>query len=136
MRPIILGLIAVSFVFNGCANETVDPNLTRLDVDFSWPQGQVCHDIVSPEIRIGNIPTEAKIFRIEWIDPVSDRHPGGGEIAYTGNGLIPEGALKGYTAPCIEGWGSVEYEMTVTALDQERNVVGIGKKARRWPPNG
>jgi len=127
---IVFGIFAFS-----CSREEVDPKLPKMEIDFSWPIDQKCFDTRSPEISIKKVPKETRSLSIILCDLSNRYDHGGGSINFQGKSIIPEGAVKGnYEGPCPPGWGtSPDYELTVKAIDEKGNILGIGKKVKTYP---
>jgi len=131
IRYFLMGMSCVLLL--GCASTPVSPNAVVLGVDFQWQSADRCASR-SPEIRVTNLPAETKLLRVRLKDlDVPNWNHGGGEVAYTGKGVIPAGALQGgYNGPCPPS-GSHRYQFTVQALNAQGVVVGSGKQMRTFP---
>jgi hypothetical protein len=58
---------------------------------------------------------------------------GGGEVPFTGDGQVAEGALKSFEGPCPP-MGSHRYEFVVKALNADKGLAsGEGKRTRKFP---
>lgn len=130
-RTFLVSLALVTMV--GCQTIPVAKNASVLDVNFTWSERSGC-SIVSPVIEVGNIPQGTHYLSVEMkdLDKLSYYH-GGGEVAYSGNGVIPEGALTSYRGPCPPA-GSHTYKFTVQALNKSKDLIlGEGESSRKYP---
>ena len=127
MRANIFCLIMLSFLL-GCSEDY--SNIPQISVDFQWPE--VKPGLISPEIILGNVPEQTKSFSINMYDLDHRYTHGGGTFAYNGSNLIPEGSLKEYEGPYPPFGSNPRYEISVKALDENGNVIGFGKKMRRF----
>lgn len=130
-RTMIVSLVLVAVA--GCQTVPVAKNAALLDVNFAWSGKSGC-SMVSPMIEVGNIPEGTHYLSVELkdLDKLSYYH-GGGEVAFSGNGVIPEGALKSYKGPCPPT-GSHTYKFTVQALNKTKDLIlGEGERTRNYP---
>lgn len=131
--------IALLFVFGilcaNCSNEKPDPNISKINIDFNWPNDSKCFDKRSPAITLKEIPENTKSFSVTLYDRSNRVDHGGGTVHYEGKNIIPEGAVTGtYEGPCPIGWGaSPDLDLTVKALDESGKMLGIGKKIKTYP---
>lgn len=119
--------------YSGCSRSESDPNLSELSVDFNWLKKQKCFDERSPAITANNTPEGTRSFNITMYDITNRYDHGGGTVKNDGSGMIAIGSLKNYHGPC-PCWGSPKYEFTVKAMDANGEIVGMGKKIKRYPP--
>ncbi|MCB1923579.1 MAG: phospholipid-binding protein [Gammaproteobacteria bacterium] len=130
---VVVPIALLSVTLTGCLSVPVAENAAQLTVDWQWSEKSGCTD-VSPAITVGNVPAATKYLRIRMsdLDKPTFSH-GGGEVAYTGDKMVPEGALNSYYGPCPPS-GAHRYEFVVRALNAEKNLVlGEGKNMRRYP---
>lgn len=108
-------------------------NVVALEVDFSWNAEHRCSS-KSPEIRVAGIPAGTKSLKVTLVDlDVPFWNHGGGTVENDGSGVIPAESLKsGYNGPCPPS-GSHRYEFTVNAVDEQGQVIGAGKKMKKFP---
>jgi len=128
-------VLLISFLlafFSGCQSFLGVDNATKINIDFQWSSKSGCSDI-SPPIQVNNIPEKTHILKFKMVDlDYKPYNHGGGEVLYQGN-AIPEGALKSYGGPCPPN-GSHTYEITVQALNKEKNLIlGEGVSQRKYP---
>lgn len=116
-----------------CQTTPVAENAATLGVDFSWSKKSGCSP-VSPVIRVTDVPPDTAFLSVKMVDLNKPSYPhGGGEVAYTGDGVIPEGALGKYAGPCPP-IGQHTYRFTVQALNAEKDLVlGTGESERLFP---
>jgi len=115
----------------------VDENAAALEVDFQW--NPPCTDLfMSPEIRLGGIPEGTARFYVTLTDlelPAFDH--GNGFVKYDNRSVLPSGAVRGsYAGPSPPYGVTHRYEIKVRALDKDDNVLAVGKKALKYPPEG
>lgn len=116
-----------------CSSVPVAKNAAQLAVGIEWTAQSGC-STVSPPIKLGNVPPEAKFIDVYMVDQdfTSFRH-GGGMVAYDGSGLLKEGALKDYKGPCPQ-MGAHRYEFSIDALNADKSlIVGQGKTTLKYP---
>ena len=132
-----IGIYVLPFIalvgLSGCQSIPMAEDAASLDVSFEWSNRSRCSSI-SPEIKIGSIPSGTSFLKVKMIDLDKPSYPhGGGEVSYTMEPLIAEGALKSYTGPCPPN-NPHRYEFTVQALNTEKNLIlGEGKSVKRFP---
>lgn len=126
-----ISLFGFLLLFYAC--DKISPDAVSISVDFTW--GKRGENIKNPEIKLMGVPPETKFLEVELIDrDIPPANHGGVErITYDGNGVIPSGALKNYLGPAPPPHGHL-YEFTVKALDAEKVIIGIGKKAKKCCP--
>jgi len=132
-KNITIGVAGLA-VLASCSTTKIAENAVPLDVSYSWTAKSGCQP-VSPPITVNNVPSNTKYLRVSMKDlDAPNYHHGGGEVAYSGSGAIPEGALKSFEGPCPPG-GFHRYVITVQALNADKSlVIGQGKKGKRFPP--
>ena len=126
-----VALLVAMTAISGCQTTKEATNLATLGVDFQFEKKHGCKRI-SPPFRISAIPAGTKYleFAMTDLDYVTFNH-GGGVVAYSGSGNIPEGALKSYRGPCPPEEHS--YEMVVRALNDKKDLIlGEGKATRNY----
>ncbi len=110
------------------------PNAIEMKIDFSWHSTKdVAH--ISPEIILNEIPDGTKQFLVELkdLDCTICGH-GSGYVDYTGEPVIKTGAVKGsYVGPRPPPGNINTYEITVKALNEKEQVIGIGKQTNKYP---
>ena len=118
--------LASAVTLAGCG-ATVAQNAVALDVSYKWNKSDQCSQ-VSPEISVAGIPAETSQLKVSLKDlDVPNWDHGGGKVDYTGQTIIPAGALKsGYNGPCPPS-GSHTYAFKVNAVDAEGTIIGQGK---------
>ncbi len=122
----LIFMLASVAILSGCG-ATVAENAVNLDVAYKWSKEDQCSR-TSPEISLGNIPSNTKELKVKLkdLDAPSWDH-GGGKVAYMGQTSIQKGELKsGYNGPCPPS-GSHTYVISVDAIDSEGVIVGRGK---------
>jgi len=131
ISSILLG--GLTFGLVGCA--TVSPDAVALQVDVPWTTMSKC-SAASPEMKIGQLPSETKFIQVVLSDKnVPTWSHGGGKVAYTGSNIIDEGALKGgYNGPCPPS-GSHMYNFSVNAIDKDGVIIGQGNAVSQFPVN-
>ena len=126
----------VSLVFStSCQNH--EENVPQFEVDDKW--NPPCTDLSkSPEITVIQIPQGTVQLLVELTDlhlPALDYDSG--YIEYRGQNIIPAGTVKGTYAGSSPLYGSVHsYEIKIEALGPHKELLGIGKKAHPYPPEG
>ena len=122
----LLVFLASAATLAGCG-ATVAQNAVALDVSYKWNKADQCSQ-VSPEISVAGIPAETSQLKVSLKDlDVPNWDHGGGKVDYTGQTIIPAGALKsGYNGPCPPS-GSHTYAFKVNAVDAEGTIIGQGK---------
>ncbi len=125
MKKFIVLLVSIVFL-TGCG-ATVAENAVNLDVVYKWSKEDQCSR-TSPEISLGNIPSETKQLKVKLKDlDAPNWDHGGGKVTYTGQATLAKGMLKsGYNGPCPPS-GSHRYVFSVDAIDAEGTIVGRGK---------
>jgi phosphatidylethanolamine-binding protein (PEBP) family uncharacterized protein len=131
--PLTAGLLLLLCV--ACSDK--EQNGVALDVDFQWnpPCSRLAHN---PRIALGDVPEGTVRFLVSLIDkdlPAFDH--GSGFVDYKGSAVIEPGTVDGsYKGPSPPYGVIHDYEITVKALDADGEVLGIGRKVRRYPPEG
>lgn len=117
----------------GCTSLPAAENAANLSVDVSWTADSRCSR-TSPPIKVGNIPAGTKYLKVRMVDlNLPSYNHGGGEVEYSGNGTISEGALKSFKGPCPPG-ETHNYEITVQAINADKSLMlGQGKTTRPYP---
>lgn len=128
MRPIFIVSVVLVF-FLGCTKDY--SNLPQIEVDFNWPEQNAT--VVSPEIKLKNVPEGTKELEINMFDLDNSHNHGGGTVVYNGSNVIPERSLKKYQGPAPVFMTPL-YEISVKAIDSDGEVIGFGKKSRKYPP--
>lgn len=131
MKIGIAAVIIFSIIF-GCSKDYSD--LPQISVDFIWLKDQICFDKRSPEITLGKIPDNTKLFKIKMVDIDNRYGHGGGTFEYNGSNIIPVGALKNYEGPCPMNPWKPRFEIKVKAIDENGKVIAFGRKIRKYPP--
>ena len=116
----------------GCQTTKEAPNLATLSLSFAFQKPHACSRL-SPEYTVGNVPAETKFLKLRMVDlDLPTYAHGGGTVAYSGGGKIPEGSLKQYEGPCPPT--AHRYEVTVEALNADQTLVlGRGKATEKYP---
>src|SRR5260221_11189663 len=134
MKRLLLGVVAFAItpvaVFG--QSPAPSPNPGGMSVDFSWVGTGAC-SARSPAFVVRGAPPGATVLDFQMMDlnVPSYRH-GGGRVAFTGNGNIPQGAFS-YVGPCPPG-ETHSYQWTVTALNASGAVLGTATAMRPFPP--
>ncbi len=137
MTRIFYTLMVVFLLLTTTACDRQAENAVELKIDFKWnpPCGSL-YD--TPEITINAVPEGTSRFFVQMIDtdmPSFDH--GSGFADYTGELVIPSGGVDGsYKGPTPPDLVIHDYEFTVEARDKDNKTLGIGKKTRRYPPEG
>jgi phosphatidylethanolamine-binding protein (PEBP) family uncharacterized protein len=129
---IVLGMVS-AVILSGCQSTKDAANLATLGVEFSWTAKHKCSS-TSPAFKISGVPAGTKTLKFWMTDlQVPTFTHGGGSVAYSGSGDIPEGAFS-YTGPCPPS-GSHDYEFEVTAINEAGDTaLGRGKSVKPFPP--
>ena len=124
---VILGIIG--FLNYGCSN--VNPNAVELEVDFSWEGMKRC-GMGIPQIRIKNVPKNTNHFVVRMYDHAYFWDHGEVKIAYDGSNIISKKHLEEIQSPCPPD-SPGRYKVTVKALDENEDIIGVGSKERYFP---
>lgn len=131
MKSLILIAFCLLFCFLFSC-EKVSPDVKKIDFDFEWgiEPGQ---NTKNPEIQLKNIPEDTKFLEVQLTDlDLSFADHGKAEtVAYYGGGVIPNGSLSNYIGPSPPPGREHLYEFIIKALDKNRVVIGVGKKAKK-----
>ena len=123
-------MIIPMIAFYGCGDDF--ENAAQMTVDFEWQQIDKGSQ-ENPEIHLEGVPAGTQRFLVSLVDlNLKGFDHGSGFVDNNGSGTIARGTVKGsYNGP-DPPFPSVKhtYEITVIALDNKDNVVGIGKKAK------
>ncbi|GAB6054649.1 hypothetical protein JCM17960_34690 [Magnetospira thiophila] len=133
MKRITTIALLSAFVLGGCQTLKDADNLSALGVDFTWMSKHRC-STTPPAFNITGVPegTAALKFKMTDLDVPTYYH-GGGDVAYTGSGIIPEGAFS-YKGPCPPS-GSHRYKFDVTAVNAAGDMaLGRGFATKPFPP--
>ena len=133
MKLVRLFPLLLCFLLFGSCERTYQ-GAAEMEVDFSWNSTKDAGKI-SPEIKINKIPKGTRQFLVEIADlDCSICNHGSGYIEYTGVSIIKTGAVKGsYVGPRPPPEKVHTYEISVKALDEKEQVIGFGKRARKYP---
>ncbi|MDM8556331.1 YbhB/YbcL family Raf kinase inhibitor-like protein [Desulfococcaceae bacterium HSG7] len=131
----ILTAIALS-ILTICSCKNGNRNVAEIGVDFNW---QLIDDgsQKNPEIRLSGVPEGTTRFFVGLVDLNNKGFDhGGGFVDNDGTGVIGRGATKGnYNGPNPPFPNMIHnYEITVEAFDKKGTVIGIGRKAKKFPP--
>jgi len=133
MRARTFFLVCAFLSSLACGPQKAADNAPALAIDFAWTEKSRCAS-VSPPITVRNVPQETRYLKITMSDldfPLYDH--GGGEVAYEGSALIPEGALQAYAGPCPPD-APHSYEFTVQALGADKKqVLAQARATRKFP---
>ena len=90
---------------------------------FSWKGIPACSTI-SPGFSLSGVPsgTMALSFVMHDRDAPDFQH-GGSTVAYTGKGVVPQGAIS-YVGPCPPPGTTHRYTWTIEALDHSCKTLG------------
>ena len=81
---------------------------------------------------LSNVPPETKTIRFRMTDQHVPSYPhGGGDVSYTGQNEIPEGAFS-YYGPCPPGGGHT-YEWRIEALDKNGSRIAMARTTKKFP---
>jgi len=133
-KSVILTAIALSiFIIFSCKGENL--NAVEIGVDFDW---QLIDNgsQKNPEVRLTGVPEGTKRFFVGLVDLNNNGFPhGGGFVDNDGSGIIARGSTKGaYNGPSPPFSQIHNCEITVKAFDEKGTVIGIGRKAKKFPP--
>ena len=111
------------------------PDAVDMGVDYSWRSTQDA-GAISPLINLTSVPDATKRFRVELVDlDMTMASHGYGLVAYNGKPVIETGAVKdSYVGPRPPPGQTHRYEITVKALDESGEVIGIGQQVKQYPP--
>jgi hypothetical protein len=103
--------------------------------NFSWHGVKACTG-ASPSFTIKGAPagTAQLRFQLKDLNAIAFPH-GGGTVAYSGNRLVPAGAIP-YRAPCPPAGERHKYIWTIESLDASGNVLAKTQAAGVFPPKG
>ena len=128
----IMALILMGMFSLLCGCEKTNPDAVELTVEFNW-QGYPSCDTGLPQMTIGGIPAGTKFLAISMYDHKFGFDHGEIRIAYENSGTIARRRVSDITGPCPPPKEQGRYEITVTALDGNDSIVGIGSKERYYP---
>jgi hypothetical protein len=128
-----LSIIVLSMlVFCSCTNES--ESIAVMGVDFEWqPIDYASSD--NPEIILTGVPEGTKRLHVSLIDLDMKMYDhGSGFVDYDGSGIIARGIIKGtYSGPAPRDSNMIhDYEITVKAYNEEGDVIGIGKRVKKF----
>jgi hypothetical protein len=137
MQSKILSGLCVLVMFVAISCNDAERNAVQIGVDFKW--NPPCTELfVSPEITIKKVPDGTTQFYVEMTDldlPAFDH--GGGFVKYENQNVIPAGAVRGSYAGPSPPYGIIHtYEIKVRALGPNKEILGVGKAAHQFPPEG
>ena len=116
-----------------CQSVPVAKDAAKIELAFSWPKGSPCFG-PSPAMTLSNIPKNTAYLKFEMRDLNAPFRHGGGTLSYTGDNIIPQGALKDYQGPCPPMGQVHTYEISVNALTQKKDlIVGTGASSKKFP---
>ncbi|TXH36864.1 MAG: MbtF [Rhodospirillaceae bacterium] len=122
---LLIGAIALTACSSTEPSQKTSP--AKMTVDFAWKPSHLCSGI-SPKIEIGNFPASTAYFAVRLRDRDNPESAlGGGEVANTSSGTLPEGTLKSYTGPCTQGSEPHYYYFEAAAIDHDGKSIGYGK---------
>ncbi|MDY0883210.1 hypothetical protein ACFPL7_09640 [Dongia soli] len=122
---LLIGIAALTACSSTEPTEKSNPN--TMTVDFAWKPSHLCSGI-SPKVEIGNFPAGTSYFAVRLRDRDNPSSAlGGGEVANTGSGVLPEGSLKSYTGPCTQGSEPHYYYFEAAAIDHDGKSIAYGK---------
>lgn len=125
-RTILAAVLAFSMSVPAAAQQ-------GFTADFTWGSTPRCDGKKSPPFSLSNVPRGTATIRFRMIDQDAPNYPhGGGEVAYSGQDAIPEGAFS-YYGPCPPR-GSHTYEWNIEALDQSGNRLAATRVSKKFPP--
>ncbi len=134
-KGLILLCCLMPFLMIACGDP--EENAAKLEIDFTWPP-PCTNGAISPEIQLESVPEGTKLFYIKLTDlDLKTYDHGGGYAPCDGSLVIPPGAAKGtYMGPGPPQGVIHDYEIKVTAMDENKKVLGVGRKIHRYPPEG
>ena len=119
---------------SGCNGPKQAENVQSMTVQFVWDGNGGSLSSPNPQLNIGNIPTGTVTFKVKMDDLDRKRfNHGGGSVANDGTGVIPVGALKNYKGPQPPRPEVHTYVFTVSALDADDRIIGVGTASRQYP---
>jgi phosphatidylethanolamine-binding protein (PEBP) family uncharacterized protein len=131
--PVFLAVIVLStLIIGSCTGES--NYAAAIGVEFEW-QPIDYGSQKNPEIRLTGVPAGTKRFFVSLVDlNVSTYDHGGGFVDNDGSGIIASGSIRGnYNGPAPWLPDMIhDYEITVKACDENKKVVGIGKKVKKF----
>ena len=130
---IAIATLAIFFLFTGCENTdkkrelTPVENVAKISLDMNWSEKTECSHI-SPSMRVSNVPKGTSLLVFKMMDRNATKfNHGGGEIKYSGDNEIAEGALDSFNAPCPPKGLTHIYVMSLKALDSNQtHILGEG----------
>lgn len=132
----VLVLLCAVMLSTGCFGPKRVDNFQDMRVNFEW-NGSAGSFTSSPnpEILIDNVPEGTAFLEVRMVDlDRPNTNHGGGIIPYTGEGVVPVGALKSYHGPQPPAPEVHTYVITVRALNADKTaLLGEGKTSRRYP---
>ena len=124
-------ILLVAFCISSFGCSDVSPNAVDLEVDFSW-EGMVPCSWGIPDIDIKGVPENTKYILVSMYDHAYFYDHGEVQVVYNGSNIIPKGSLKEIYCPCPPD-APGRYKITVKAIDEKENVIGVGSKERYFP---
>ena len=131
----ILNLLMVVIILSVISCEKVSQDAVKLSVDYTWEGLEEC-DFGNPEIRFSGVPEKTKYIKIEMYDHAHWQDHGKVTAPYTGtirNGIIEKNKFKEIEGPCPYTSIPKQVEVTVKALDENKDVIGVGSKEKFYP---
>jgi len=131
-----LHLLLIGLIISICGCEKVCKDADNLSIDFSWsPRDRGSNE--NPEIHVKGFPESTKYFQVDLKDLNVKSYPhGGGTVDNDGSGVIARGSIKGeYIGPNPPPGRKNDYEIAITAYDENDKIVGIGRLTKKFPPD-
>jgi len=124
-------LLIIALVLSVFSCEKVSEHAVELSVDFTW-EGLTPCEWGNPRIEISGVPKQTKFIKLHMYD--NEYHWDHGEVTYSyvGSGVIEMGTFKEIQEPC-PGSTPGSYEITIKALDENKVIVGTGRRERLYP---
>lgn len=130
----VVFLLGAVVMLSACMGPKQVGNMAEMRVEFDW-DGKGCQlSSPNPELRVYNVPAGTAFLKVKMTDFQSRSYPhGGGTIEYTGDGIVPAGALSSYKGPCPPDGKTHKYEFDVQALNDDKTLMlGRGKAAKKF----
>jgi len=110
-----------------CANERgPHPNLPPLGARLEFHSKNLCGQGVSPEIRLGGVPSNTASFRLRLTNVSVLSATRWEKTIKAETGVIPEGSFPDYDAPCPGEKQTFSYRLEVMALAGDGQPIAYG----------
>jgi phosphatidylethanolamine-binding protein (PEBP) family uncharacterized protein len=123
--PKLLGFAALALLASSHA-------ALAFSASFSWAGIKACGG-KSPAFAIRDGPKDTERLQFTLHDKDAPNfHHGGGAVAYSGGGSVPEGAID-YIGPCPPAGAIHRYVWTIEALDSTGKILAHTTAEGRFP---